>query len=143
MANIKIPKKQFEKEIGKIDEKMQERIALFGVPVESITEKEIELEIFPNRPDLLSYQGFKRSFLAFLGRKTGLKQYKINKPEKNYVVKVDSSVKDVRPYTVCAIVRNLRFDENKIKEIVEIQEKLHSTIGRKRNWKTLYILQFD
>ena len=77
MANIKIPKKQFEKEIGRLDEKMKERIALFGTPLESVGEKEIELEIFPNRPDMLSYQGFKRSFLAFLGKKTGLKNYKL------------------------------------------------------------------
>jgi len=97
MANIKISREQFEKDIGKSDEKMQEKIALFGTPLESINEKEIELEIFPNRPDLLSYHGFKRAFLGFLGKKTGLIEYKVNKPEKNYVVRVDSSVKDVRP----------------------------------------------
>lgn len=69
MANIKISRKLFEKEIGKLDEKMQERIAMFGTPLESFNDEEIELEIFPNRPDMLSYQGFKRSFLAFLGKK--------------------------------------------------------------------------
>ena len=132
MANIKIPKKHFEKEIGKLDEKMQNKIALFGTTLEKMNNNEIELEIFPDRPDLLSYQGFKRSFLAFLGKKTGLKEYKINKPEKNYSVKIDSSVKDIRPYTMCAIIKNLKFNEEKIKEIIEIQEKLHTTIGRKR-----------
>ena len=99
MANIRIPRKQFEKEIGKLDEKMQERIALFGTTLESFNDKEIELEIFPDRPDMLSYQGFKRSFLGFLGKKTGLKKYKINKPEKNYKVIIESSVKNIRPYT--------------------------------------------
>jgi len=132
MANIKVPKKQFEREIGKLDKKMQEKIALFGTPVESITENYLEIEIFPNRPDLLSYHGFKRSFLAFLGRKTRLKEYKLHRPEKNYTVKVESSVKEVRPYTMCAIIKNLRLTEDKIKEIIEIQEKLHTTIGRKR-----------
>lgn len=132
MANIKIPRKQFEKEIGKLDEKMQERIALFGTPVESLNDTDLELEIFPNRPDLLSYQGFKRSFLAFIGKKPGLKNYKINKPEKNYEIKVSSSVRDVRPYTACAIVKKLKLDNEKIKEIIDIQEKLHATIGRKR-----------
>ena len=132
MANIKIPRKQFEKEIGKLDEKMQERIAMFGTPLESFDNDEIELEIFPNRPDMLSYQGFKRSFLAFLGKKTGAKKYKINKPEKNYKVIIDSSVKNVRPYTACAIVKKLKLDSEKIKELIEIQEKLHITIGRKR-----------
>jgi len=132
MANVKILKKQFEREIGKLDEKMKEKIALFGTPLESVTDDEIEIEIFPNRPDLLSYHGFKRSFLAFLGRKTGLKEYKIRKPEKNDYIKVHSSVKDIRPYTACAIIRGIRLDDQKIKEIIEVQEKLHSTIGRKR-----------
>ena len=132
MANIRIPKRQFEKDVGKLDEKMQNKIALFGTNLEKMDENELELEIFPDRPDLLSYQGFKRSFLAFLGKKVGLKEYRINKPEKNYSVKIESSVKEIRPHTMCAIIKDLRFDENKIKEIIEIQEKLHTTIGRKR-----------
>ncbi|MEK6833003.1 MAG: phenylalanine--tRNA ligase subunit beta [Nanoarchaeota archaeon] len=132
MALITLNRKTFEKEIGKLDEKMQERIAMFGTPLEKFDDNEIEIEIFPNRPDLLSYQGFKRSFLAFLGKKTGLKEYKINKPEKNYQLVIDSSVKDVRPYTACAIVKELKLDNEKIKELIEIQEKLHLTLGRKR-----------
>ncbi len=132
MAIATFNKRTFEKEIGKLDEKMQERIALFGTPVESVDEKEIQIEIFPNRPDLLSYHGFKRSFLAFLGKKTGLMKYKLNPPEKNYQVLVDSSVKNVRPFTVCAIVKDLKLDDEKIKEIIDVQEKLHATLGRKR-----------
>ena len=132
MAIITINRKQFEKDIGKLDEKMQDRIAMFGTPVEEISKENLQLEIFPNRPDMLSYQGFKRSFLTFLGRKRGLKKYKINKPGKNYKVIIDSSVKDVRPYTACAIVKGLRLNDEKIKELIEVQEKLHVTIGRKR-----------
>ncbi|MFW5847258.1 MAG: phenylalanine--tRNA ligase subunit beta [Nanoarchaeota archaeon] len=132
MANIKIPKKQFEKEIGKIDSKMQEKISLFGTPLESITNEEIEIEIFPNRPDLLSYQGFKREFLNFLGKSKSLKKYKLEKPQKDYVVKIDSSLKEIRPYTACAIVKGLKLNEERIKEIINLQEKLHITIGRNR-----------
>lgn len=130
MANIKIPKKLFEKEIGKITEEMKKQIALFGTPLESVDDNEIELEIFPNRPDLLSYQGFKRSFILFLGKKG--KEYKVNKPEKQYSVKIEQSVKSVRPFTACAIIKNLKFDDDKIKEIIDIQEKLHTTVGRNR-----------
>lgn len=132
MAVITFNKKQFERDFGKLYDNMQNKIAMFGTPVESIKKDEFCLEIFPNRPDLLSYQGFKRAFLSFLGKKTGLKEYKINKPEKNYNITIDSSVKDVRPYTACAIVKGLRFDDEKIKELIETQEKLHTTIGRKR-----------
>ena len=143
MAIITIPRKIFEREIGKLDEKMQERIALLGTPVEKLTNEELQLEIFPNRPDMLSYQGFKRALLAFLEKKTGLQKYKLNKPEKNYVVKVDSSMKDVRPYTACAIVKGLKFDSEKIREIIEIQEKLHATLGRKRKKMAIGIYPLD
>ena len=132
MALIEFQKKQFEEEIGKLDEEMKEKIAMFGTPIDNLDEQKIQIEVFPNRPDLISFQGFKRAFLAFLGKNTGLINYKLNKPEKNYVVHIDSSVKDVRPYTACAIIKGLKFDDEKIKEIIDIQEKLHLTIGRKR-----------
>ncbi|MAG78872.1 phenylalanine--tRNA ligase subunit beta [Candidatus Pacearchaeota archaeon] len=132
MAVINLNKKQFESEIGKLDEKMQNKVAMFGTPIEKIDNEDVEIEVFPNRPDLLSFQGFKRSFLAFLGKKTGLKKYNLNKPEKNYKVTIENSVKDVRPYTVCSIVKGLKLDNENIKELIEIQEKLHITVGRKR-----------
>ncbi|MEK6847787.1 MAG: phenylalanine--tRNA ligase subunit beta [Nanoarchaeota archaeon] len=132
MAIVTFSKKQFEKDVGSLDEKMKSLISMFGTPVEREEEKEISVEVFPNRPDLLSYNGFKRSFLAFLGKKTGLQSYKVNEPEENYRVIVDSSVKDIRPYTACAIIRGLALDDEKIKEIIEMQERLHATIGRKR-----------
>ena len=132
MANIKFPRKQFEKEIGKLDEKMQNKIAMFGTTLESFDDQEVELEIFPDRPDLLSYQGFKRSFTQFLGKKTGLKTYKLKKPEKDFKVIIEKSVKEVRPYTACAIVKGIKLNDDKIKELIDIQEKLHNTIGRKR-----------
>ncbi len=132
MANITFNRKIFEKEIGKLDEKMQEKISMFGTPLETFDDEKIEIEVFANRPDLLSYQGFKRCFLAFLGKKPGMKKYELNKPEKDYQVIIDSSTKDVRPYTACAIVKGLKLDDEKIKEIIEIQEKLHLTMGRKR-----------
>jgi len=132
MASVIFSRKQFEKEIGKLDEKMQNKISMFGTPLEKFDNNEIEIEVFPNRPDLLSYHGFKRAFLGFLGKQKGLKEYKLNKPEKSYSVVVDNSVKDVRPYTACAIVKGLKFNDDRIKEIIDIQEKLHLTIGRKR-----------
>ena len=131
MANIKLPRKEVEKQI-KLTKDVEEKISLLGTPLEHLDEDELELEIFPNRPDLLSMQGWLRAFKAFLGKSLGLKKYKINKPEKEYKVKINPSVKSVRPYTACAIVKNLKFDDEKIKEMIDLQEKLHSTLGRNR-----------
>jgi len=132
MAVIKLNRKELEKNIGKIDDKIENKISMFGTPVENLTDDEISIEIFPNRPDLLSLQGISRALLAFLEKKPGLKEYKVEKPEKDYKVIIDKSVKKVRPFTACAIVKNLKFNDEKIKEIIDIQEKLHMTFGRDR-----------
>jgi len=136
MAVVKFSRKEFEKYV-KLNEKIKERISMFGTPLEYVDKKEVAIEIFPNRPDLLSLQGYMRSFIPFLGKrifrkKVGLKQYSIKNPEKNYEVKIDKSVREVRPYTACAIVKKLKFNDEKIKEIIDIQEKIHATLGRNR-----------
>src|SRR6185437_14662751 len=127
MASVKFNRKEFEKEI-KVTEEIEDKIRLFGTPLESLSAEEIEIEIFPNRPDLLSLQGYLRAFKAFLGKEPGLKKYKIQKLEKSYKVIIDKSVKEVRPFTACAIVKNLSFSDEKIKEVIDMQEKLHLTL---------------
>ena len=143
MAVVSFGKKQFEREIGSIDEKMMNNIALFGTPVNSVTEEDIEIEVFPNRPDLLSYHGFKRAFLKFIGKEKGIADYKANPPEKNYRVNIESSVKDIRPYVACAIVKEMNLNSEKIKEIIDIQEKIHLTLGRKRKKMAIGIYPLD
>jgi len=131
MANVNFSRIDFEKEI-KLTPQITEEITQFGTPLESIDNENIEIEIFPNRPDLLSLQGYLRGFKAFLNKSPGLKKYKINPPENNYKVKISSSVKSIRPFTTCAIIKNLKLNDSKIKEIIDLQEKLHSTLGRNR-----------
>ncbi len=143
MATITVSKKLFEKEIGKLTEEMKTKIAMLGLTVEKETQDELLLEVFPNRPDMLSYHGFKRAFLSFLGKSPGIKKYRVHKPEKGYKVTIDSSVRNIRPYTVCAIIKGLKLDSEKIREIIEIQEKLHSTLGRRRKKLAIGIYPLD
>ncbi len=131
MTILTLQRKELESHIGTITKQKEDQITMFGTPVENISESEVSVEVFPNRPDLLSLEGFSRSFLQYLGKK-GIAKFKVEKPEKDYQVKVEKSVKTVRPYTVCAIMKGLKFDDEKIKQIIDIQEKLHNSIGRKR-----------
>ncbi len=132
MPTITINRRVVDKIIGKklSDENLKSRIAMLGTDLESITKEEIVVEVFPNRPDMLSEQGFARALRSFIGVKTGLIKYNV-KPSGHKVV-IDKSMKNIRPYTVCAIVKNLKLDDQKIKELIEIQEKLHITFCRNR-----------
>ncbi|MBN2112434.1 phenylalanine--tRNA ligase subunit beta [Candidatus Woesearchaeota archaeon] len=132
MPSIKINKEVVEKLVGKkvpIDQ-LKDRISMLGTDLEGIEGNEISVEIFPNRPDLLSEQGLARALSSFIGAKTGLRKYRVGKSGEKVII--DKSVKDVRPFTACAIVKGLKFDDEKIKEIIQIQEKLHVTYGRNR-----------
>ena len=132
MPIVTLNKAVVEKLVGKELplEQLKDRISMLGTDLESVEGNEIVVEIFPKRPDLLSEQGFARAFSSFLGVKTGLRKYAIK--ESNQKVIIDPSVKGIRPYTACAIVKGLQFDEETLKQIIQIQEKLHVTYGRKR-----------
>ena len=142
MTIINLNKKQLEKKIGKITPEIEEKITLFGTPIEKITPNEISVEIFPNRPDLLSFQGFSRALYNFL-KKPILKNYKIEKSRSNYRVIINKSVKEVRPFTYCAIVKNLKLNKEKIIEIIDLQEKLHASYGRNRKKLAIGIYPLD
>jgi phenylalanyl-tRNA synthetase beta chain len=129
MASLTISKKEFESHV-KLNEEIESKISMLGTPVESVSEDSITIDVSPNRPDLLSSQGFMRSFLQFLGKKPGLKEYKINKSTNKIIV--DKSVQGIRPYSMAAIVKGVKLDEEKIIEIMNWQEKIHSTLGRNR-----------
>ena len=132
MPTITLNRKVLEAAIGKklAEDQLKERISMLGTDLESVTKDEIIVEIFPNRPDLLSDSGFARTFKSFLGAETGLKEYKITKSKHKLII--DPSVKDVRPWSACAIVTGLKLDDEKIRELIQIQEKLHITFGRNR-----------
>lgn len=132
MSAITVTKQELMRLAGKKlpDKELAERLSMMGAPVDAVLDKELEVDIAPNRPDWLSQQGLARSLSAFLGIRTGLQQYKVTK--ERYEVVVDKSVKGVRPFTVCAVVKGLTLDDEKIREMIQAQEKLHVTYCRNR-----------
>ena len=134
MPTLTLDRKEFDRLMGKRypDAFLKERISMLGTDLEKFDDNEIVVEIFPNRPDMLSAQGFVRALKAFMGIGKGLRKYAVNPPTKDFKVIIEKSVQQVRPYTTCAIVKGLKFDDVKIKEVIQIQEKLHTTFGRDR-----------
>lgn len=131
MVSIKINKSQLLKDLGvQESEHMLEQIVMMGVEIDENTKEELIVDITPNRPDMLSQAGFTRALAAFLGIRSGLIAY--NTTPSKLKVFVDDSVKSIRPYTACAVAKNLKLTDEKLKEIIDIQEKLHTTFCRRR-----------
>jgi len=143
MSAITVNKNELLKLVGKKlpDKELEHKLSMMGAPVDALLEREVQVDIAPNRPDWLSAQGLGRSLSSFLGVRTGLREYKVAK--ERYAVIVDSSVKSVRPFTVCAVIKGLKLDDEKIREIIQAQEKLHVTYFRNRKKGAIGVYPLD
>ncbi len=143
MPTLTFEKKDLLKLIGKKirDNELSENISYLGTDLKRIDKDEIVVEIFPNRTDMLTIEGFARALKAFMGIKTGIINYKVNKSKEKIIV--ENNVKKVRPYIAGAIIKNVKIKENIIKSLMQVQEKIHQTYGRNRRKVAIGIHDYD
>jgi phenylalanyl-tRNA synthetase beta chain len=110
--------------------RIKERLPLLCADVERIEADYMDVEFFPNRPDLFSVEGVARTLKQFLDIESGLANYPVEKS--GIEMTVEESVLNVRPYVVCGVVRNLQFNSRGIESLMLLQEQLHRGLGRNR-----------
>jgi len=111
---------------------IRERLPMIGADLRSAPDDsdEFSFEFFPDRPDLYSVEGIARALRAFLGLEPGLRSYAVGDSEVD--LHVDPSVKHVRPFIWSALVEGNEFTDPLIRSMMDLQEKLHLTLGRDR-----------
>ncbi|QLD89661.1 phenylalanine--tRNA ligase subunit beta [Natronomonas salina] len=115
----------------KDDEELKDDLFSLGLEFEGETDEgDFELEFAPDRLDRLSVEGIARSLRYQYGEDRGVYLPKTNDAE--WVVEVDESVPEERPYVTAAVVRGLDLDETELDSLIQLQEKLHATMGRNR-----------
>jgi len=120
-----------EQMVGAGRELIMARMAMMGADIGKSNEEDyVDVEFFPDRPDLYSSEGVARALQGFLDLKVGLPEYQVHPGE--IVVKVDPSVESVRPIIGCAVVRDLEFSDPAIESLMDLQEDLHWGLGRNR-----------
>src|SRR5881296_2092872 len=112
-----------------------------GAGPEGVQGDVMTFDIFPNRPDLYSVEGIARGLRGFLGLEVGLPSYRVEPSGIEFVV--DPSVADVRPYAVGGMVRGLDLEDALLRSLVDLQEKLHLTVGRRRKKVAIGIHDMD
>ena len=129
MTILTLSRQELEKKIGKITKKLEDKISMFGTPIEEVTNDEVSVEVFPNRPDLLSFQNFARAINQFNG-KGKIANFKVKSSGEKLIV--EKSLPKQWPYAIACIVKGIKFNDEKIKHVIDIQEKLGASILRKR-----------
>ncbi|NYZ76677.1 phenylalanine--tRNA ligase subunit beta [Candidatus Micrarchaeota archaeon] len=141
LASVTFSKNELEALLGrkiKLSE-LENALPSMGVPVENVDGETLTVDITPNRPDLLSVEGIARAFSLFAGGKA--KQYSAK--DSGVKLHIDDSVLPIRPFIVGALVRNVKLDERSIESLMQLQEKLHETYGRKRRKVSIGVHNFD
>ncbi|NHJ25320.1 MAG: phenylalanine--tRNA ligase subunit beta [Candidatus Lokiarchaeota archaeon] len=114
-----------------------------SLDLEDINEEEqtLKVEYNPNRPDFSSPEGIARALKGYYEVELGLPQFNIT-PGK-VILNVDPSVKKVRPYIVCGVIRNIDLDEEEVATLMNIQEHLHWAVGRGRKKVAIGVHDLD
>ncbi|XP_044526720.1 phenylalanine--tRNA ligase beta subunit isoform X1 [Gracilinanus agilis] len=135
------------------DEEFDELCFEFGLELDEITsEKEIiskeqggekaegasdvilyKIDVPANRYDLLCLEGLVRGLQVFKER-IKAPRYKRIKPSNGQIQRliITEETAQVRPYAVAAVLRNIKFSKARYDSFIELQEKLHQNICRKR-----------
>ena len=125
------------------DKTIEDKFPMMGVEVEEIFEennnKMVQFSVNPDRPDYLSVEGLARGFRGFIGIEGGAPQYTVQHLDiPVYIDNVSS-----RPFCKFAIVKNIVIDELVLQSIINLQEKLHWSIGRDRKKMAIGVHDLD
>ena len=115
---------------NKDDDELRQDLFGLGIEYEGETEDgDFKLEFEADRLDRLSVEGIARSLRYHYGDDRG-----VHVPDTNaadWTIRVED-VPEERPYVTGAVIRGVDLDEDALDSLIQLQEKLHATMGRKR-----------
>ncbi len=111
-------------------ETLENELPLIGCDIDSCDEDTLEVEIFPDRPDMLSAETLAHTMIPFLHKANPNPKLEVQQGTIKMVV--ESEIAEIRPVILAAVVRSVNIDDSAIKRLMDHQEKLHFSLGRRR-----------
>lgn len=92
-----------------------------------------KVDVPANRYDLLCLEGLVRALKVFKGI-VQAPSYALSQkaPQPNMRMTVAASTGQIRPFCVCAVLRGVSFNQDRYQSFIDLQDKLHQNICRKR-----------
>ena len=121
-----------ELEYGDATEMQMNRVDGDGNTVDISKEIVYKIEVAANRYDLLCIEGIAMAFRTYLDLDR-LPRYSIKNQSNDLMeIVVKPSVDDVRPCVVGCVLRDITFDIKSYNSFIDLQDKLHHNICRRR-----------
>ncbi|TIA72751.1 hypothetical protein E3P92_01013 [Wallemia ichthyophaga] len=125
-----------------LDEDTTEEVAELTRNNQPSEPPQLKIEIPANRYDLLCIEGIARALNVFLGRQSP-PVYTAAPANHTRKLRIDSSTKDVRPFAAAAILRGVHFSPSSYASFIDLQDKLHSNLCRKRQFVAIGTHDYD
>ncbi|RLE90320.1 MAG: phenylalanine--tRNA ligase subunit beta [Thermoprotei archaeon] len=110
------------------DSEIEQLLAKLKCEVETIENDIVYYEATHDRPDLFSVEGLVRALKGLMRLEVGLRKFEVY--DSKIVLK--NMGPKYRPVVLGATVEGLKLNEEAVRQIMQIQEKLHSTYCRNR-----------
>ncbi|MBD3158115.1 MAG: phenylalanine--tRNA ligase subunit beta [Candidatus Lokiarchaeota archaeon] len=122
-------------------EELEEILFLLKAEVESFDSEEMEIEVNPDRQDMLSPEGIARAVKSFVGISPGLREFPVQASGKK--IAVEPGLEPIRQFIACGIVTDLEIDNTLVKDYMHLQENLTATHGRNRKKASIGLYVYD
>lgn len=105
---------------------------------------QLKIEIPANRYDMLCFEGIALNLNIFLGRNPA-PNFRLVEPEggKLESITVHPEADQVRPYVAGAILRNIKFTQDRYESFIALQDKLHQNLARNRTLVSIGTHDYD
>ncbi|KAL0887813.1 hypothetical protein Bca101_011796 [Brassica carinata] len=94
-----------------------------------------KIDIPANRYDLLCLEGIAQALRIF-NKKQDIPTYTLSDIPKDNMLRMNvrsDQTSQIRPFVVCAVLRGVTFDEARYNSFIDLQDKLHQNICRRRS----------
>lgn len=95
-----------------------------------------------NRPDIWSPEGIARALKGMQEYEVGIKRYSAA-GKAAVEISVDGKLQNIRPYIACAVARHPKINDTIIRGLIQLQEKLDQSYGRRRRRSSIGFYDFD
>ena len=144
MPSVKVNLKDMQKLVGKKLSlaEFKEAVLFAKGEVDGVEGNEITVDVKDsNRPDLWSAEGIARELRGRLGIEKGLPKYQVKKS--GISCTIEKSVEKTRPFIACALVKGVNVSEDFLIQMIQLQEKVGTTFGRKRKEAGIGLYDFE
>ncbi|KAK7476536.1 hypothetical protein BaRGS_00032216 [Batillaria attramentaria] len=104
-----------------------------GKAVGASEDVEYKIDIPANRYDLLCIEGLVRGILIFKEKMKAPRYRAVTPPGGNQQLVIKPATAQVRPFAVAAVLRNITMTQERYNSFIDLQDKLHQNLCRKRS----------